>query len=599
MASYRLHDSGNVDNLASSFNTIEPDRNKNINVGLLGFDDTPRNIDDHRKVYGSLSNVMPGLGTGDWDIKGKASEIANAFYSWVGIGGGTRQYVLPFSIAIRGMGGDGATKKSPYRAISFLINPNELTKNVSYNSDSSMTRGGHVVVLSGRNQMNLSIRGTFPAYYGPEGLSSEVVFIKGADANERSFHGDSAGFLHRLQVLELMRDSGYIRHDLSDLAGDSRGASFMSNRSPIYTMDGISVEYDGVTYIGNFTSFSVDESASTPYLCHYNMEFTVSSIGDTGFSGHFDCNPSKRTTIMANQDDIVDAQTLKFSGLKVPVPVGTYTKDLYKTIRSMDPSDFSFLKKNWEGKSSSLRNLKTPPGETGDVYLLFYSGDNYPKSEGFRLKANGIFSKPVRPSKLWVKSGIVTYANFSGLSKSYYSSEKDFFLATMSWVLGGSLDSFANLQSSISNVGFIPAIDATTKGIEPQGYYSQLGPYALVEVSLGSIESGSNSVALAVYGSSAYLVKSVRTAMSPVPSDKGMTIVFGESANTLVVSTSSKVDVSLPTTPVIPGSSPLGGLGPILPEIPKIDPAPKGATATIGSKSIDIGAVKFYTIVTS
>lgn len=249
------------------------------------------------------------------------ASTALGFFRYLGVNPETRRYVLPLSIVRR----DSAGKM--LESITFVTNPSEMTRSVSHASDAAMTRSSHVVTISGRNQTRISLRGKSPAFYGAEGLSCERMLLEGGIITSRDM---SAGFLHMRMLQDIIRRDGITGLDHVDLgtgvAYDSFAAT-MRNRVIPLALDDFGLAYDGVEYNGSFASFSIDESAESPYIIDYNIEFVVSSIGGIGFAGHRDLDPKGgRKVFTANQDDIVDAQTLSFAGLKVPVPVGEYAK---------------------------------------------------------------------------------------------------------------------------------------------------------------------------------------------------------------------------------------------------------------------------------
>ena len=266
------------------------------------------------------------------------------FFRYLGGNPSLKQFIRPFSL-IR----TRATNDKIVNAITFITNPSEMTSSTNFSSDSNMTRGGHVVTLNGRNQETISIRGTAPAYYGPEGLSSETMLLDGKTYTGES---SSAGFLHIKMLQEMLRKDGGIGLDLYDSLGNIR-TSYMyddlgdalRNRTVLFTLDNFAIDYDGVRYNGSFTSFSIDDDAASPYLIKYNMEFVVSSIGKVGFSGHSDADPKRRDIVTVDQDSITDKYSFSSIGLKPSVAVPEYMKTKFENLKKLDPTKAYDLEK--------------------------------------------------------------------------------------------------------------------------------------------------------------------------------------------------------------------------------------------------------------
>lgn len=156
-----------------------------------------------------------------------------------------------------------------------FINPKELTIAQSHKFSSSYTRRGWVNSAWGNQQIVLTVSNVSPGFYF-------ILENKGGITNY--FRRKSAGFIHLMDIIGLYRNNGWYF-----LNGITNNNLFKDGYSRVINvMDNIKIEYDGSTYIGSFSTFSLNDIADRPYQIEYNFEFIVSSLGVDlqGIEGH-------------------------------------------------------------------------------------------------------------------------------------------------------------------------------------------------------------------------------------------------------------------------------------------------------------------------
>lgn len=156
-----------------------------------------------------------------------------------------------------------------------IINPSSLSiGNVSLSND-VYTRSGWVSTLWGNQQSTISANGSTAGFYYQPQSSTGITNIK---------RKDSIAFINLLDLMSLFKNNG------ANFLRDSREEDlFKSGFSRIINvMDTVKVSYDGSEYIGEFISFTLDESAEKPYSLDYSFEYIIHGIStDSPFiEGH-------------------------------------------------------------------------------------------------------------------------------------------------------------------------------------------------------------------------------------------------------------------------------------------------------------------------
>jgi len=155
-------------------------------------------------------------------------------------------------------------------SLTLLVNPSDITiGNVAITSN-SYTREGWVSTIWGNQQTTIAGSGDTAGFYIPEaGLTNK---------DRRS----SLAFIDFQTLIAMFKNNGY--YFLTAPSDQSLWKDGFSR--VINVMDSIKIDYDGTTYIGSFSTFSVDDSAENPYKMTYNFEFVVSAFNDDTIEGH-------------------------------------------------------------------------------------------------------------------------------------------------------------------------------------------------------------------------------------------------------------------------------------------------------------------------
>jgi murein DD-endopeptidase MepM/ murein hydrolase activator NlpD len=156
-----------------------------------------------------------------------------------------------------------------------FINPKELVIAQSHKFSNSYTRKGWVNTAWGNQQISITISGVSPAFY---------FIMDGKGGITNYFRRRSASFINLMDLIGLYKNNGWYF-----LNGITNNNLFKDGYSRVINvMDQIKIEYDGSTYIGSFSTFSLTDAAESPYKIEYNFEFIVSSLGIDlqGIEGH-------------------------------------------------------------------------------------------------------------------------------------------------------------------------------------------------------------------------------------------------------------------------------------------------------------------------
>lgn len=167
----------------------------------------------------------------------------------------------PFSISIY-----DSNRNIDVVTLVLMINPKDINMGQAYVSSNTYTRVGWVTSIWGRQQMTIAFSGSSPGFYymSPEGSGGITNF------NRRG----TAGFANFISLVGLFKNNAYYFLNSNNATIFKDGTSRVIN-----VMDSIKIEYDGSTYLGSFTTFSMTDNAAMPYRIEYNIEFVVSSIG--------------------------------------------------------------------------------------------------------------------------------------------------------------------------------------------------------------------------------------------------------------------------------------------------------------------------------
>lgn len=165
-----------------------------------------------------------------------------------------------------------------------FVNPRDLVIGQQQIVSNTYTRRGWINAAWGNQQATLSVSGVSPGFYFYYKNKSGVS--KGGITNK--YRRGSPGFINIIDVMGLFRNNGW-----NFLDGVKNPSLFKDGTSRVINvMDSIKIEYDGSTYIGSFSTFTLNDVAASPYKMEYSFEFIVSSFGLDlqGVDGHISKN---------------------------------------------------------------------------------------------------------------------------------------------------------------------------------------------------------------------------------------------------------------------------------------------------------------------
>ena len=184
---------------------------------------------------------------------------------------GSNNLTNPFTISIGRHGAydpslDGTT-------LVLLIPPSTLSVSSNQIVDAQFTREGFLPSIWGSSQLTLSASGSSPAFLTDKtGLAGPI----GPDGEHS--RTKSLGYAHLMSLVALYRSNGYQRLlDYEDpYTGRSLGGRRVDTSRVVHVLDAVKISYDGTTYFGHFSSFTLTPAA--PYRFEYSFEFTASGI---------------------------------------------------------------------------------------------------------------------------------------------------------------------------------------------------------------------------------------------------------------------------------------------------------------------------------
>lgn len=203
-----------------------------------------------------------------------------------------KEYSKEFSITIYNTDYNTEAKRDNSKEIVKLVlfvNPKDMTIGQQQLVSNTYTRQGWINEAWGNQQATISA----------SGISSGFYFYydnKGGLTNR--YRRGSPGFLNLMGIMSMFRNNGWYFMD-----GVKNPSLFKDGTSRVINvMDSIKIEYDGSTYIGAFSTFTINDLAANPYRLEYSFEFIVSSFGLDlqGVDGHI----SKENNYLDNKINV-------------------------------------------------------------------------------------------------------------------------------------------------------------------------------------------------------------------------------------------------------------------------------------------------------
>jgi hypothetical protein len=172
-------------------------------------------------------------------------------------------------------------------SLTLLINPNDLSVGATQAFDVQLARDGHVKSLWGQNQMTFTGSGKSPAFVNSrEGLSATSIKSEGFDRTK------TLGYANTLNLFAFFKNNGYQflkKENSADLS------SYNESSRVIHVLNDIQIDYDGNQYQGYFNTFTLSESASSPFNFDWNFDFVVSGISGDEYQGHLNDGIAENT----------------------------------------------------------------------------------------------------------------------------------------------------------------------------------------------------------------------------------------------------------------------------------------------------------------
>lgn len=159
--------------------------------------------------------------------------------------------------------------------LTLFVNPRDLTIGQQQIVSNTYTRRGWVNAAWGNQQATLSATGVSAGFY---------FYSDGKGGLTNLYRRRTPSFINVMDIMALFKNNGWYF-----LNGLTNPSLFKDGWSRVITvMDSIKIEYDGSTYIGSFSTFNLNDVATSPYKMEYSFEFIVSSFGTDlqGVEGH-------------------------------------------------------------------------------------------------------------------------------------------------------------------------------------------------------------------------------------------------------------------------------------------------------------------------
>jgi hypothetical protein len=159
--------------------------------------------------------------------------------------------------------------------LTLFINPRDMTIGQQQVLGNTYTRRGWVTTAWGNQQATISASGVSAAFY---------FYLNNNGGLTNKYRRGSPSFVNVMDITGLFKNNGWYFLD-----GASNPSLFKDGTSRVINvMDSIKIEYDGSTYLGSFSTFTLNDLATSPYKMEYSFEFIVSSFGILypGVEGH-------------------------------------------------------------------------------------------------------------------------------------------------------------------------------------------------------------------------------------------------------------------------------------------------------------------------
>jgi hypothetical protein len=253
-----------------------------------------------------------------------------------------------------------------------FVNPRDFTMGQQQILSNTYTRRGWVNAAWGNQQATISISGVSAGFYF-------FTQGKGGGLTNRYRRGSPA-FLNLMDVMGMFKNNGWYFLD-----GVSNPSLFKDSTSRVINvMDSIKIEYDGSTYIGSFSTLTLNDVAASPYKMEYSFEFIVSSFGLTfgDVDGH-----------IAVEDNYLDNQVhlgIQGGNIGFKTVLGLDVNELntyFPYDGSSNPTAYDYTQKETDNETEFF-NRETEVNSTGLEFGSFKITRGWRDGEGHGYKCD-------------------------------------------------------------------------------------------------------------------------------------------------------------------------------------------------------------------
>jgi len=168
--------------------------------------------------------------------------------------------------------------------LTLMVNPSDIQYGHTHAVQNAYTRRSWVTTYWGQQLQTLTVSGSSAGfYYNPNEVANTVRGLRIRTGGLTNYNRrNSLEFANLLALVSFFKRNGaYFLTDTADQTLWNDGTSRVIN-----VMDFVMVSYDGADHVGAFNTFTLDDTASTPYRINYNFEFVVAGLRGDSFDGH-------------------------------------------------------------------------------------------------------------------------------------------------------------------------------------------------------------------------------------------------------------------------------------------------------------------------
>jgi GH24 family phage-related lysozyme (muramidase) len=382
----------------------------------------PGNSANGTNTINTMAAMLPRQG-GGLIIKNVGG--VNSFRNWVSAAKIPSDY-KPFTISIF-----DTELKQDVVSLTLMINPKDLNVNQAQVINSANTRSGWINTLWGNQQAALSANGSTAGFY-------YVKNNKGVGISN-FYRKNSIAFLNFLSIVAMFKNNAYYFMD-----GQETPTYYKDSTSKVINvMDTIKISYDGSEYLGSFSSFSITDSASSPYKMDYSFEFTESIFGSdpNTVEGHVKKNGNNKSNKIVNaiQGKNINFDTsvyMDLAEMQRYFPIQEDSNTVSPTNQA--GPQYQVVQLSGDVTKDTMAQLKIDEG---------YRNDTYYDSQGYLTVGIGHLVKPGDNLKF---GDVLTDAQVTEIFNKDYADHAE----AAQRVVPGLADMPENIQCAIINMTF-------------------------------------------------------------------------------------------------------------------------------------------------